>query len=324
MKKVKLFSIFIGVAALSFVYWHTVYAEVSNRVVAIVNNEVITLYELNSKIRELTGLEPRDLEIKDKKGYLETRRKVLDILIEQKIANEKIRELGISLNPKEVDGTIEKIKEQNQLTHEDLIASLKKQGISYESYREIVKQDLERVQLINLEVKSKIIIREEKVREYYNEHKDKFTTQEKVHLAAIFLNQKNGSDQKEALALRQKAQHILDRLKLGEDFGGLAREFSSGPGAGEGGDLGFFRTKELDPLLLEAIKGLSRGSVSEPIITPSGIRIVKLLEKQEGRIKPLEEVKDAIYGLLYREEVNRRYSSWIKELKEKAYTKIIF
>lgn len=324
MKKVRLISIFIGVAALSFVYCHTVYAEISNRVVAIVNNEVITLYELNSKIKELTGLEPGDLEIKDKKRYLETRRKVLDLLIEQKIANEKIRELGIKLNPQEVDGTIEKIKEQNQLTHEDLIASLKKQGISYESYREIVKQDLERVQLINLEVKSKIIIREEKVSEYYNEHKDKFTTQEKVHLAAIFLNQKNGSDQEEALALRQKAQHILDRLKLGEDFGQLAREFSSGPGAGERGDLGFFRTKELDPLLLEAIKGLSRGSVSEPIITPSGIRIVKVLEKQEGRIKPFEEVKDAIYGLLYREEVNRRYSSWIKELKEKAYTKIVF
>jgi peptidyl-prolyl cis-trans isomerase SurA len=180
------------------------------------------------------------------------------------------------------------------------------------------------MQLINLEVKSKIIIREEKIREFYDEHKDQFSSQEKVHLAGIFLGQKDPSNQRETRSLHEKAQTIFNRLKTGEDFGELAKEMSQGPGAKEGGDLGFFKTTELDPRLQEAIKELPEDSISEPIITPSGIQIIKLLERQKGRTKPLEEVKNAIYEILYQEEVNKRYSSWIKKLREKAYTKIIF
>jgi peptidyl-prolyl cis-trans isomerase SurA len=324
MKPFKIFSILICLAIVTLVYHQLVSAEIRNRVVAIVNNEVITLYELNTKTRELTGSDPADLELKDKKKYLETRRKILDLLIEEKIAKEKTQELGIKLTPKEVDVAIEKIKKDNHLTHEDLIANLKKQGMSYDSYREIIKNDLERMQLINLEVKSKIIIREEKIREFYDEHKDQFSSQEKVHLAGIFLGQKDPSNQRETRSLHEKAQTIFNRLKTGEDFGELAKEMSQGPGAKEGGDLGFFKTTELDPRLQEAIKELPEDSIGEPIITPSGIQIIKLLERQKGRTKPLEEVKNAIYGILYQEEVNKRYSSWIKKLREKAYTKIIF
>jgi len=324
MNPLKIFSLLICLAIVTLVYHQLVSAEIRNRVVAIVNNEVITLYELNTKTRELTGLDPAELELRDKKKYLETRRKILDLLIEEKIAKEKIQELGIKLTPKEVDSAIEKIKKDNQLTHEDLIANLKKQGMSYESYREIIKNDLERMHLINLEVKSKIIIREEKIREFYDKNKDQFSSQEKVRIAVIFLGEKDPSSQRQARSLHEKAQTIFNRLKTGGDFGELAREVSQGPGAKEGGDLGFFKTSELDPRLQEAIRELPEGSISEPITTPSGIQIIKLLERQKGRTKAFEEVKNAIYGKLYQEEVNKRYSSWIKKLREKAYTKIIF
>ena len=202
--------------------------------------------------------------------------------------------------------------------------NLKRQGISYDSYREVIRNDLERMQLINLEVKSKIIIREEKISEFYDKNKDQFSSHEKVRLAGIFLGLKDPSNLREASFLHQKAQDIFNRLKTGEDFGELASEVSQGPGAKEGGDLGIFRTMELDPRLQEAIRELPEGSIGEPITTRSGIQIIKLLERQKGRTKPLEEVKDAIYAKLYQEEVNKRYSSWIKKLREKAYTKIIF
>ena len=324
MKPFKIFFLLIAFAVFTLLSHQLVFAEIRNRVVAIVNNEVITLYELNTRTRALTGLDPTELELKDKKQYLETRRKILDILIEEKIANEKARELGIKLTPEQVDAAIEKIKKDNQLTHEDLIANLKRQGISYDSYREVIRNDLERMQLINLEVKSKIIIREEKISEFYDKNKDQFSSHEKVRLAGIFLGLKDPSNLREASFLHQKAQDIFNRLKTGEDFGELASEVSQGPGAKEGGDLGIFRTMELDPRLQEAIRELPEGSIGEPITTRSGIQIIKLLERQEGRTKPLEEVKDAIYAKLYQEEVNKRYSSWIKKLREKAYTKIIF
>ena len=324
MKRFKIFSIIIWTAVLTLVFHPVVLAEICNRVVAQVNNDVVTLYELDNKIKELTGYDSSELKMKNEKKYIETRRKVLDLLVDEKIAFEKIREMGIEVTPGEIDEAIERIKESNQLTQEGLIAGLKKQEVSFESYREEIKRQLERNRLINYEVKSKIIIREEEIKDYYSNNKDKFSIIAEVHLATIFLKQEDPSNQEETVALLRKAEEIVLRLKKGEDFGEMAREFSQGPGAEDGGDLGLFKTAQLDPELLKVLKGMSTGDVTRPIIRQAGIQIVKLLEKQDSGVKPFEEVRDAIFEILYKEEIDKRYSSWIKGLREKAYTKIIF
>ena len=324
MKGFRIFSIIIWTAVLTLVFHPVVLAEICNRVVAQVNNDVITLYELDNKIKELTGYDSGELKMKDEKKYIETRRKVLDLLVDEKIAFEKIREMGIEVTPGEIDEAIERIKESNQLTQEGLIARLKKEEVSFESYREEIKKQLERNRLINYEVKSKIVIREEEIKDYYSNNKDKFSIIAEVHLATIFLKQEDPSNQEETVALLRKAEEIVFRLKKGEDFGKMAREFSQGPGAEEGGDLGLFKTAQLDPELLKVLKGMSTGDVTRPIIRQAGIQIVKLLEKQDSGVKPFEEVRDAIFEILYKEEIDKRYSSWIKGLREKAYTKIIF
>jgi peptidyl-prolyl cis-trans isomerase SurA len=324
MKRFKIFSIIIWTAVLTLVFHPVVLAEICNRVVAQVNNDVVTLYELDNKIKELTGYDSGELKMKDKKKYIETRRKVLDLLVDEKIAFEKIREMGIEVTPGEIDEAIERIKESNQLTQEGLIAGLKKEEVSLKSYREEIKRQLERNRLINYEVKSKIIIREEEIKDYYSNNKDKFSIIAEVHLATIFLKQEDPSNQEETVALLRKAEEIVLRLKKGEDFGKMAREFSQGPGAEDGGDLGLFKTARLDPELLKVLKGMSTGDVTRPIIRQAGIQIVKLLEKQDSGVKPFEEVRDAIFEILYKEEIDKRYSSWIKGLREKAYTKIIF
>jgi len=299
-------------------------AELCNRVVAIVNNDVITLYELNSKIKEMTGVEPNILRRQDEKKYLDARRNIVNILISEKIAGEKIRELGISVEPRQVDGAIEGMKKENGWTQEDLLAGLKQKGIDYESYRKNIKMQIERMQLINFAVKSKIIIREEKVKAYYEEHKNKYRTSEKVHLAIILLKHENRSDHDYTDPVYAKAKEIFSKLQNGEDFGQLAQEFSQGPGAEDGGDVGYYKMSDLDPELVKVLKSMSAGDISEPIVRSSAIQIIKLVERQEAKVKPFEEVKDAIFGTFYREEVNKRYSSWIKELRETAYIKIIF
>lgn len=324
MSGLRIFCLFIFMLTGGFFSHMSSWAETCNRVVAKVNSEVITLYELNAKIEELTGLEPIDLRSRDERKFLEIREKVLDLLINEKIALEKIRELEIRVTPEEIDNAIERIKSDNNLTHEDLIATLKEKGLSYESYREKIKNEVERMKLINFEVKSKIIIREEQIKEYFEKHKEKYITKERVHLAAIFLKQIDPLDQREGRDISEKVKQILSRLKKGEDFGRLAKEFSQGPGAQEGGDLGFFEFSQLDPELRKTIKDMSAGEISEPIGRPSGIQIIKLVEKQEMGVKSLNEVKDSIYEIFYREEINKRYSSWIKDLRDKSYIKIIF
>ncbi|MBW1733546.1 MAG: peptidylprolyl isomerase [Deltaproteobacteria bacterium] len=299
-------------------------AEVLNRVVAIVNDQVITLYELHTTMQMTTGLSYKDLRERSEETYLETRKKILDDLIDQKIGLEKIKELKIKVSEEEIDRAIEKVKEDNQLTQEDLVKELKRQGITYESYRETVREELERVQLINLEVKSKILLREEDIEEYYNTHRDEFTSEGRVRLALIFLKQQDPADKKEARVLHNKAREILSMIRNGEDFADLARKFSNGPGAAEGGDLGVFKMSELNPEMSETIKGLSAGQVSEPIIMPYGVKIIKVVEKEGGGEKSFEQVKNAIRAILYRKELDKKYSAWIKELRKKSYIKIVF
>jgi peptidyl-prolyl cis-trans isomerase SurA len=299
-------------------------AQILNRVVAIVNDDVITLHELNKKIKEMTGLTPDDLSFGDKKTYLETRRKILALLIDEKITQWKVKELGIRVNSTQIDAAIERIKKTNQWTHEDLIARLKEEGLTYETFREKIKKDLERFRLINSVVQSKIIVREEQLKQYYENHKEEFSSKEIVHLAGIFLMRKNPNDEDELRELSRKMEDILTRLNEGEDFGELAQKFSQGPGAQEKGDLGQFQTDQLKQQLRKVIEDMPEGGISAPIIRANGIQIVKLIKRHDAKTKPFEEVRDIIYMMLYKDEANKSYESWMKELRESSYTKINF
>jgi peptidyl-prolyl cis-trans isomerase SurA len=298
-------------------------AEVCNRVVAVVNNDVITLYELNIRIKEMTGSAPEELMQKNETMFRDAQRKILELLIDEKIAQAKIKELGIKVADRQVDNFLEKVKRDNQWTQEDLVAGLEKEGLSYEKYRERVRRDIERAQLIEYEVRSKIIIRDEVIQKYYEDHRGTFGVAEKVQLAGIFLMRKNMKSEEEMRELYKKAQDLSAKLKAGADFSQMAANYSEGPGANQGGDLGQFTVDHLEAGLKSVVEALPEGGISDPLVRPNGIQIIKVVKKQTGKIRSLEEMKEAIYGILYQEEVNRRYQAWIKELRDSAYTRVM-
>jgi peptidyl-prolyl cis-trans isomerase SurA len=299
-------------------------AEITNRLVAFINNDVITLYELEKKIGETTGKTSGDIKAQDEQQYIEIRREVLEELINEKIAQEKIEELGLKVTEGEIDSYIEDIKTSNQFTQEELIDQLKAQGLTYEKFREKVKDDLEHNQLIEYEVKSKTLVRDEDVKKYYQEHMEEFKTDGQVYLAGIFLMQNDPDNEEESAELIKKAEEILSRLKAGGDFSILATEFSQGPGAEEGGNLGAFKRSQIDQELLDILEKLPEGGVSDPIIRENSVQIIKLIKREEGVISPYEDVSGNIYERLYSEEINLRYTTWLKELRENSYTKIVF
>ncbi len=324
MKVLKFFFLLFFSTLCILFYCLPVSAEIFNRIVAAVNNEIITLYELNGRINQITGNSPSKLEELDKSGFLETRRNVLDLLIDEKITHDKIKELGMEATQKELDAAIENIKARNNWTHEDLVATMESEGMSYEQYRKNIRKEMEQMRLVDFEVKSKIIISDEDIKKYYDDHADGFKSDAKVRLAIIFLTEESPSVQHDGLSLSQKVEEVVSRLKNGEDFDVLATRFSQGPGAKDGGDLGFIKTSNLDPRLKNIIDNMDVGRISKPIFMPSGVQIIKLLEKHDKGVKALDEVKGYIQEALYREEINKRFTSWIKELRKEAFIKIIF
>ena len=320
-KRIRIFLFLVMIALLGF---HHAHGETLNRVVAIVNDDIVTLYELNRKIKELTGRTPVELKALNEERYFETRSQILELLINDKITEGKIKEMGINVTQEEVDKAIEKIKRENKWTQEDLVSRLKNDGLSLEKYKKNMKTELERIKVINYAVRSRILIRDEMIRKFYEENKDKFNEAAKVHLASIFLLPKNPDDEEETRAIEKKGSEILDRLKGGEDFKDLARRYSQGPGAEDGGYLGVFKLDELNPGLKKILEVIPEGGFSDLIIMPKGIQIIMVVKKDGGKAKSYEDVQDAIYGILYQEEIERRYQAWIKELRESSYTKIIF
>ncbi len=298
------------------------YAKICNRIVAFVNDDIITLHELRSKIKEMTGVDPDT--IKDREKFLKVRHYVLQTLIDEKITHAKAKELGITISDAEIDNEIERIKKDNNLTQEQLLENLKAQGITYEAFRKRIRNDIEQMRLTQFEVNSKIVISEEAIQKYYEDHKDEFKTGNKVHLATIILIQQDKSDRAEAMSLSKKAEVILARLKNGQKFGKLAAEFSEGPGADDGGDLGVFDISNLDPVLRAVVEKMSPGEVSRPIKRSFGIQIIKVIDKQEASNQLSASIRNSIRQRLYRIEIKKRYNAWIKNLRKKAYTKIIF
>lgn len=299
-------------------------AEITNRIVATINTDIITLHELNTSIKRLTGLSVKDLQLRDERNFYKVRRAVLDKLINEKIAKQQIIKLGIKVLTKDVEGAIERVKRENNLTQEELIYSLKMEGITLEEYKERIRRDIERFRLVNYEVKSKIVITEENVKKYYQQHTKEYTEADKVRLARIFLKIRNPDDKEEIAQTKDLGREILRELEGGRDFFEMARIYSQGPAAREGGDLGWIKLSQLEPELRKKIAKLSPGERTNLNLAPSGFQIIKLIEEKKEGIKPFEEVRDAIYSKLFREEVEKRYVAWLKKLREKSFIKVIF
>ncbi|MDM7919984.1 MAG: peptidylprolyl isomerase [Methanosarcina sp.] len=299
------------------------FAEEDNRAVAFVNDDVITLYELNSKIEELTGKTASELKASKEQDFFKIREDILDIIIEERIMKAKIKELEIETTTEEIDEYVEYVKEENKITQEELIEQLKHEGISLEKYREKIKEDLERRELIGSKIREKIIINDEQIAAYYEANKKNYERPGSAHIASIFLVPASLDSGSELDDLGKKGEAIRERISKGEKFEDLAKEFSNGPGANDGGDLGNIPLTDVDKKILDVINSLKDGEVSRPINMGNRIQIIKLIKKVDTGHTPLEELRDEIHETLYNNEMEKRYKEYMNTLKKESYIKKI-
>ncbi len=297
--------------------------QVVDRIIALVNDEVIFLSELDEAGRHLfeqirKSTLPEESEEKIKKA----RREILNQLIEDKLLDQEIRNRKIEVSEREVDQAIEEVMKKHTLTENDLKKALAKEGLTYSAYRQRVKLDLGKMRLINREIKAKIVVKEEDLRKYYQQHVREFTEPLEVKLQQIFLPLSPTLSSKESGQQKKIAQEIHQRARQGEDFGELVQRYSLGPEKAEGGVLGFFKKGELIPELEEAAFQLKRGEISEVVPTPQGLHILRVLDRRGGEPKPFAEVRHRIREQITQAEGMKQFEEWLKALKSKAYIEI--
>ena len=177
--------------------------------------------------------------------------------------------------------------------------------------------------MISRAVKSKIVITSEDIKTYYENHKDVYSGKKKYHLRNIIMKVAADADETKKLMIFKNIEAVLSKLKQGEPFDKLARIYSDSPLASEGGDLGLFEVKDLSPQLQEAVKVLKGGEYTPVLDTDQGYQIIYVQEIQKSPGKTLEESTSEISQKLYKDTVNRKYESWLNDLKSRSHIKII-
>lgn len=312
---------------LLFVLWPLVpfggAGEVVERIVALVNNELITLSELEEmgkpildQVRQ-TG-SPADREERLKKA----RRQVLDHLIESKLLEEEMRKRKIEVPERDVDAAINDILKTSNLTEEDFKKALAREGMTLVAYRQKVREELGKMRLVGREIKSKIVIEDEEVRKRYQENLEKYSEPLEVKVQQVFFPLPQNPSEDQIAAARREALTILEKARRGDDFTQLAKVYSKGPEADEGGILGYFKKQELVRELDEAAFKLKPGEISDVVRSPAGFHILKVLDRKGGEPRSFAEVQHRIREEAMQEEAEKKYNAWMRDLKSKAYIEI--
>ncbi len=297
-------------------------AAVINGIAAIVNDEIITSYEVDKGAALLAkeGEKNGPLSAADKALL---RPNALNRLIEKKLIDQKVKELNITVSDEELRQTIEDVKKQNKISQEALVAALAAQGLTFEQYKTQLREQIERARLMGQEVRAKIQVGDKEIKEYYDANPAKFSTEEHFHARHIFFRLTKDADGKEVKKVMTHAMLVLQEAKSGKDFNELAKKYSDDPQAAQdGGDLGTFKKGDMLPAIEANVINMKPGEISDLVITPAGFHIIKLEERIPGKVRPFEEVKGEIEEALYKKKSEERFNQWVAELKKNAAIEI--
>jgi peptidyl-prolyl cis-trans isomerase SurA len=303
-----------------------------DRIAAVVNQEVITLSEVQDAVLQQAvsmavsrgGSKPRAGDPAFAAAALtpQALSQQLHRLIDRKLQEEEAAQRGITVADADLERALEDIKTRNRFTSDAALASaLAAEGMTMEQYKQQLRSELLVAKLVNREVRSTVVVAPEEVKRYYEQHTEEFTLPERVKLRQIFIAAPAGNEEAHA-SKRAKAQGVLDELKRGADFDQMARRYSDGPEAGEGGELGWFTPGSLMAPLDRAAFALQDGQISDLIETPQGWHILKAEAHEGHRQQSFDQVKDQVHERLLDQRTQQRYEEWFWDLRRDAYVDI--
>ncbi len=252
-----------------------------DRVVAVVNDEAITLNELRERLATVTrqlrsrGTPLPPLEVLEKQ--------LLERLIVDRLQVQFARESGLRIADAELDGAVRRIADNNRLSLAEFRAALERDGIAWQRFREDIREEITLSRLREREVESRIVVSDGEI-DNYLAHPEQANQAALVALGHIIIRVPEQVDPARLSQLRQRAEEALARIKSGQDFGQVAASYSEAPDALAGGILEPRPVDRLPTLYAEAVAKLQPGEVSAILRSPAGFHIVKLFERKGGSV----------------------------------------
>lgn len=308
-------------AALTILPPQLSYAKIMDKIVAVVNDEVITQAEIDRVLYPLY-LQYSQIYKTDEELYRQLDRSRMDILkqlVSDKLILGEARKFEITAEDREIEERIAQTRKDMEENGTTLEAAMKEQNINIADMKKRYKEQILIEKVIDRHVRMGIDVQPSEISNYYTSHIKDYAEPEKVAVYTIFIKLRS---ERTPLESRQLADDVKAMIDSGKDFTELARNYSEGPNRESGGDMSYVGRGELLKEIDQAIFSMQPGEVSDVLESPIGYHICKVYDKKEEKIIPLEKISQQVRSAIYRTKVQKKFEEWIDKLKTNAYIAI--
>lgn len=290
-----------------------------DRTLVMVNDEVILESDIDRFLQKIKSKSFQELFGGIDPSVANKRDNIVQLLIDEKIVNQQVKKLELQANDQEVDGQIRAITKRNGITLSQLEERLKQLGTSMKDYRDGIRRQIERNNLIEREIKPSMELTEEQLRHFYMRTAKQDELQSEYKIAHILVSKKPGAPDPQA-----RTKTILAELQNNPTlFEKYAKEYSDDPGSAEaGGVLGYFSLSSLSKEFRTMVPKIPVGQMTPPIKTSAGYHIVKVLDVRSVDFGSLpKERRDALRSQMMSSELEKRMALWLERKRSEAHIK---
>jgi len=283
--------------------------DVADRIIAVVNKEVIMLSELRTEMepeRKRLSKQYRGADLRTRLQQAEYR--ALTRMIERRLQLQHAQTKGMDASDEDIRRTAMDLQQRGTPVNIDDPHEKKE-----------LKEQLILMTLENREVRTGVMVSDADIQRFYQRHLLLFMLPEEYRISQILMMPRKGESRAK---LRARAREVHGQIKKGGEFDDLALRYSDDADVTRGSELGFIRQGEMDPPIERAVAALQPGQVSDLVETADGIHIIRLDEKKTAQFRPIEEVKNEMQGLVFQEKSADRYQQWMTDLKSRAYIEV--
>ena len=290
-------------------------------IIARVNDNVITLSNYQQAEQQL-----RDEAAHDCQGcpqdqidaqFKQQQKNLLRGMIDQSLMIQRAKDMGINVES-DLAKRLDEVRKQNGLaTLDDLQKGVEASGLSWEDYKTTIRNGLLQKEVVQREVGSRVDISSDEMKEYYEAHPQEFTLPERVVLSEISVSTE-GKSPEEFAALRSKAEGLRTSVLNGDDFSQVARLYSQGSTAKDGGALGTFKRGELSPQIEDVVFQMNRGQISDVIQTRTDFEFLRVDDHPQAGLQPLDKVEADIRNTVHAQKVQPLLRDYLANLREQS------
>ncbi len=303
----------------------TVEAEIVDRIVASVNDDVITLSDFYTAVPifiQLNQINPAALGSVEGRRLIATR--VMQELVNRCLLDQEANQHELQVERSAVDGFIERMAQQSGLSSEDLRMQLRTAGIRYDDFYEYLRLELTKLRVINVMVSSGVSVSDDEVNAVFTERYPEGAVETHYDVSQILLTLPRDGNEEDTVAAETLASSLIEQLDAGADFAELASEHSTHSSRIEGGHMGTYQRGQLPQDFETVIFGLTPGQYSRVFATRFGLHIVLLHNRWEESTIDVDRIRETIYRELQQEKTNRSLEQFMAGLHDDSIVQIVF